>query len=90
MFYGKITFYSSAVATFYAPSDISGIGGMHHECIHAVKSWRKGPGHYDTIFVNTDSSMEVMQGLEVARVLLFFSFSHEGVEYPCLNIHVLL
>jgi hypothetical protein len=24
-----------------------------------------------------------MRGLEVARVLLLFSFSHEGVEYPC-------
>ena len=56
---------------------------MHRERIHAVKSWRKGPGRYDTIFVNTDSSMEGMRGLEVAHVLLFFSFSHEGVEYPC-------
>jgi hypothetical protein len=29
--------------------------------------------------------MEGMQGLEVAHVLLFFSFSHdsEGVKYPC-------
>ncbi|KAF8232214.1 hypothetical protein L208DRAFT_1273351, partial [Tricholoma matsutake] len=59
-FYGKITIYTSAVATFYAPSDISGVGSMHCECIHAVKSWRKGPSHYDTIFVNTDSSLEGM------------------------------
>jgi hypothetical protein len=30
-FYGKITIYPSAVATFHAPSDISGIGGMRRE-----------------------------------------------------------
>ena len=79
-FYGKITVYPSAVATFHAPSDISGIGGMHCERIRAVKSWRKGPGHYDTIFVNTDPSMEGMQELNIVRVQLFFSFSHDGVD----------
>ena len=82
-FYGKISVYPSAVATFHAPSDISGIGGMHRERIRAVKSWRKGLGRYDTIFVNTDSSIEGMQGLEIARVRLFFSFSHDGIKYPC-------
>jgi len=51
------------------------------------KVWRKGPGHYDTIFVNTDPSFDGMQGLEVARVCLFFSFSHEGIEYPCALVH---
>jgi hypothetical protein len=83
MFYGKISIYSSAVATFHAPSDISGIGGMRRERIRALKSWRNGAGRYDTIFVNTDSSADGMRGLDVARVRLFFSFSHNGVEYPC-------
>jgi hypothetical protein len=82
-FYGKIAVYPSAVATFHAPSDISGIGGMRRERIRAVKSWRKGPGRYDTIFVNTDPTMDGMQGLDVARVHLLFSFSHEGIKYPC-------
>ena len=40
IFYRKITVYPSAIAMFHAPSDISDIGGMHHEHIHAVKSWR--------------------------------------------------
>jgi hypothetical protein len=71
-FYGKITIHPSAIATFHVPSDISGIGGMHHECIRAVKSWWKGPGHYDTIFVNTNPSIDGMQGLEVACMHLFF------------------
>ena len=85
-FYGKIAVYSSAVATFHAPSDISGIGGMRRERIRAVKSWRKGPGRYDTIFVNTNSTLEGMRGLEIARVRLLFSFAHDGVEYPCALI----
>ena len=86
-FYGKITVYPSAVATFCAPSDILGVGGMRHERIRAVKSWRKGPRRHDTIFVNTDASAQGMDGLDVARVLLFFSFSHSGVEYPCALVH---
>jgi len=75
MFYGKIAIYSLAVATFHASSDISGISGMYHECIHAAKSWRNGPGYYDMIFVNTNSFMEGMSGLDVAHVQLFLIFS---------------
>ncbi|KAF8462345.1 hypothetical protein JB92DRAFT_3136774 [Gautieria morchelliformis] len=86
-FYGKITVYPSAVATFHAPSDISGNGGMRRERIRAVNSWRKGSGRYDTIFVNTDPFAEGMRGLDIARVRLFFSFSHDGVQYPCALVH---
>ena len=28
-----ISVFHSAIATFYAPSDLSGLGGMHTECI---------------------------------------------------------
>ena len=55
-FYEKITIHTSAVATFHAPSDLSGIGGMKCERIHAVNRWRNGPGHYDTMFINTTHS----------------------------------
>ncbi|KAF8229545.1 hypothetical protein L208DRAFT_1286234, partial [Tricholoma matsutake] len=82
-FYGKIIIYTSAITTFYAPSDISGVGSMRCERIHAVKSWRKGPSRYDTIFVNTDSSLEVMRGLNVAHIRLLFLFSYKSIEYPC-------
>ncbi|KAH9023764.1 hypothetical protein EDB85DRAFT_1870528, partial [Lactarius pseudohatsudake] len=86
-FYGKITVYPSAIATFHAPSDISGTGGMRCERIRAVTSWRKGAGRYDTVFVNADSAVEGMRGLYVARVRLFFSFSFEGVHYPCALVN---
>ena len=28
-----VSVFCSAIATFYAPSDLSGLGGMHSECI---------------------------------------------------------
>jgi len=86
-FYKKISVHASAIATFYAPSDISGIGGMRSERIRAVDTWMNGPGRYDTVFVNIDSSAEGMRGLDVARVRLFFSFTHEGTKYPCALVH---
>jgi hypothetical protein len=83
----KISIYSSAVATFYAPSDISGIGGMRCERIHAIKSWRNGPGRYDCVFVNTDPSVDGMLGLDIARVQLIFSFKCEDTTFPCALVH---
>ena len=39
-----ITLYPSAVATYFAPSDLSGVGGMHSERIRATSNWRnEGP-----------------------------------------------
>ena len=43
-FYETITIHTAAVAIFHAPSDLSGIGGMRRERIHAVSRWRRGPG----------------------------------------------
>jgi len=87
IFYKKITVFTSAVATFYAPSDISGIGGMHCERIRAVDTWRNGPGCYDCIFVCMDPSVESMRGLDIACIWLWFSFKHEGTNYPCALVH---
>ncbi|KAG2358510.1 hypothetical protein BDR07DRAFT_1294809, partial [Suillus spraguei] len=64
--YEKITLYTSAMATFFAPSDISGIGSMHYECICAVNTWRNAPGHNDCIFISTDSSADGMHGFDIA------------------------
>ena len=36
---GKVQVFPSAVATYYAPSDKSGLRGMFRERIHAVKCW---------------------------------------------------
>ncbi|KAH9010076.1 hypothetical protein EDB85DRAFT_2077509 [Lactarius pseudohatsudake] len=85
-FYGKITVYPSAIATFQVPSDISGTGGcaVTYTCSDFME---KGAGRYDTVFVNANSAVEGMRGLYVARVRLFFSFSFEGVHYPCALVN---
>lgn len=80
---GKICVHNSAVATFHAPSDPSGIGGMHREHIRAVPSWRKSSGRYDCVFVNRNPDLPGMKGMDVVRILLFFSFNFSGTRYPC-------
>jgi hypothetical protein len=83
---GRIHVFYSAVATFYAPSDISGISGMRREHIRATPSWRKGQARYDTVLVNSNPEIGGVRGFEVAWVFLFFSFRHEDKEYPCALI----
>jgi hypothetical protein len=85
-FDGKVAVYLSAVATYYAPSDPSGIGGMRRERIRATPSWRKGPSRYDCVLVNSNQDLEGMRGLDIARVLCFFSFNFRGTTYPCALI----
>ena len=72
--FGERIFLWLAVATFYAPSDLCGVGGMHHQRIHACSSWRNGPPHYDPVFAEKDPSLAGFRGLFVAQVILFFSY----------------
>ena len=79
----KIAVFRSAVATFYAPSNESGIHSMCHERIWASPSWHKKVPWYDTALVVEDDTWPGMRGLQVVRVRLFFSFLFDGVEYQC-------
>jgi hypothetical protein len=82
-----LNLYHSAVATFYAPSDLSGLHGMHRERIRATPRWRNGPPRNDCVFVEHDVDQEGFAGLHVARVLLFFSFTYHSILYPCALVH---
>jgi hypothetical protein len=82
-FHGRVSVYLSAISTFHAPSDLSGISGMRRERIRATPSWKKGPPRYDCVFVSTDPAADGFLGLDVARVRLFFSIDFCGVTYPC-------
>ena len=86
-FAGKISVFNSASSRFYAPSDISGIGGMRVEHIRACPLWRNEAPCNDCIFVNTGSSTEGIRGLKVARVRAFFSFKYSGENFPCAIVH---
>jgi hypothetical protein len=81
---GPIWVYHSANASFYAPSDLCGAGGMYHQRLRANPSF-KGESRYDTVFVNVGGPKEEMKGLLVARLLLLFScydpYSHDDI--PC-------
>ncbi|KAG1736223.1 hypothetical protein EDB19DRAFT_1896127 [Suillus lakei] len=72
---GKISVFNSASSCFYTPSNLSGIGGMHVEYIQSCPSWRNEHSHHDCLFINTDSSLPGMQGLE-----------YQGEVYPCAVI----
>ncbi|KAJ7920239.1 hypothetical protein B0H13DRAFT_2249700 [Mycena leptocephala] len=82
-----IYIFNSARAVFHAPSDVSGVGGMHHECIRATKSWYRGPPRYDCVFIEHDPEAAGFRGLHAACVRLFFRFKFRGVDYPCALIH---
>jgi len=80
---GKISVFNSASSRFYAPSDISGIHGMRVEHIRSCSNWRKSDSRYDCVFVNANTELDGMRGLEIARVLCFFSFKFRLITYPC-------
>ncbi|KAJ7206355.1 hypothetical protein GGX14DRAFT_367465 [Mycena pura] len=83
----RVFIYNSARAVFYAPSDVCGIGGMHHERIRAVKSWYRGPPRYDCALIEHDPDGVGFRGLTAARVRLLFRFNFRGIDYPCALIH---
>jgi hypothetical protein len=72
LYLSKIAVFNSASSQFYAPSDLSGIGGMRTEHICSCPSWQGGHSCNDCVFVNTDSNLPGMQGLKVTRSCIFF------------------
>jgi hypothetical protein len=79
-----VNVFHSASATYHAPSDLSGIGGMHREWIRATPSWQNGAARYDCVFLDNDPEVDGFAGLLVARVRLFLSFTDEDqTNYPC-------
>ena len=78
-----ISVYHSAIASFYAPSDPSGIRGMRRERIWSTPSWRNAGPHCDCAFVVEKQDECGFRGMSVVCIQLIFSFSYEGKEYPC-------
>jgi hypothetical protein len=76
-----IKLFKSATVLYHAPSDVSGIAGMHREVIRATPSWQHGPPRHDCVFVELDSEVAGFAGMNVAQVQMFLSFKYEGVEY---------
>ncbi|KAJ7482439.1 hypothetical protein FB451DRAFT_1170305 [Mycena latifolia] len=87
LFAGRITVHHSAIARFYAPSDLGGAGGMYHERIRANPNWRGYPRR-DTVLV--DVGAPVMHGIVIGRVLLFFSFVFAERVFECALVNWLV
>ncbi|KAG2044014.1 hypothetical protein BDR03DRAFT_930774 [Suillus americanus] len=85
-FEDKINVFNSACSRFFAPSDISGIGGMCCEYIRACPIWRNEHPRFDCVIVNTNTGLDSMRGMDVARVLSFFSFTYKAQLYPCAAV----
>ncbi|KAG0695647.1 hypothetical protein DFH29DRAFT_984904 [Suillus ampliporus] len=80
--------FSSAAASFYAPSDLSGTGGMWREHIRATTSWRGGPARNDCIFVSMNDEVNCgLDGLAIARVLRFLGFKYQTKYLRCAVVH---
>ena len=85
-FEADIKVYHSAVAVFYAPSELCGTGGLHRERIRSNPSFH-GHKRRDTVFVVLDDSKNGMEGMEIGRVLLFFSFHYRRKDFSCALIN---
>jgi hypothetical protein len=79
--------FHSALVIFHAPSDPSGMKGMRRKYVRCTPSWRQDGPRRDTVFVTVNPNEKGIRRMEVARVLLLFSFVHETKTYPCALIH---
>jgi hypothetical protein len=86
-FCGNVSVFHSAVARFYAPSDLCGAGGMYRERIRSNPKWRGEYARHDTMFVEVDPELDGMRGMVIARTLLFMSFTFRDEYLPCALVH---
>ena len=74
----------AARATYYAPSEDTGAGGMHHELMRCNPRWYGTHARYDTVLVNINPEVQALNGgMMVARVRLFFQFKYEESVHSC-------
>ena len=57
-FAGMISISALAAASYYTPSDPSGVCGIRREHIQATPSWRQDPARYDCTFVNSNLELD--------------------------------
>lgn len=86
IFDGQVKVCNSVTVVFYAPIDLSGIGGMKWEIIHSCPSWRNGGPRHDCAFVYLQPRGPGMCRLNVVRILGFFTFRFHTEEYPCVVV----
>ncbi|TFK17436.1 hypothetical protein FA15DRAFT_710800 [Coprinopsis marcescibilis] len=86
-FTGKIYVHHSAIARFFAPSDVCGSGGMHRQTIRCNPKW-EGGGRFDMVIMHDRAGEEAVLGPKVAQLYLIFSFTDTTteIEHHCALI----
>ncbi|KAJ7758006.1 hypothetical protein B0H16DRAFT_1662378 [Mycena metata] len=56
---------------------------MRRERIRSTPLWRKHGPRRDCAFAVEDQHERGFRGMSVVRVQMFFSFTRDGVDYPC-------
>ncbi|KAJ7676567.1 hypothetical protein DFH06DRAFT_1266169 [Mycena polygramma] len=57
---------------------------MRRERIRSTPKWMKHSGpRRDCAFVVENQNERGFRGMSVVRIRLFFSFTHDGIDYPC-------
>lgn len=81
----NVALHHSASATFYAPSEECGTGGMHCEMIRSNPAWYGKYPRYDTVLVQNgpEDEGEAMGGMLVGRAKAFLSFKYQDVIFKC-------
>ncbi|KAJ7802886.1 hypothetical protein B0H14DRAFT_3884342 [Mycena olivaceomarginata] len=87
VFAGRVAVHHSAIAHFYAPSDLGGAGGMYRERIRSNPNWH-GYARRDTVLV--DVGAPIMRGIVIGRVQLFFSFDFGNKLFECALVNWLV
>lgn len=85
-FDGRVYVHHSAVASYYAPSDLCGTGGMHRERIRSTPTFH-GAERRDTAFVVLDQDKPGMEGMVIAWIQLFFSFTYRRRQFSCAFVN---
>jgi hypothetical protein len=82
--YGNVALHLSARATFFLPSDPSGISSMHQQMNHSNPSFCGHP-RFDTVLLKT-GKQDGFAGMAIACVFASLVFKHEGVLYKCCYV----
>jgi hypothetical protein len=85
-FDGTIHVHHSAKATYFAPSDLCGSGGLQRETIRSTPRFRGHPRR-DCVFVEVDANATGIRGMLIARVLLFFSINYHQQDRNCALVN---
>jgi hypothetical protein len=80
---GKVDVFHSAVATFYAPSDECGSGGIRRERIRCHPNWRRS---YPRYALGSDEDAP-MHGMVIGRVFLFFAVHFRDETLSAALVH---